>query len=263
MASVTFESLHFSFSERNGAWLGRARSGGSGNFVDFIGFGTIVAIVTALISRIINFRSLSCFLTLISDVLVSIRFNHAVAVGRVRSISGLGRFLVIRGLGCGLGPVFAHIGIVVPVGLPVRLGASIFPVDVGSILLVVSVTSVIVPVRLNIPHLGVPSLGVPSLGAPSLVGPALSVSPLDVPSLGVRSLLIPPLSVPSLGVPSLVVPPLIVPSLIVAPILISPCALTNCDPDTIILSPTSKYPLEYLDYVDLHQTYCATGMMTG
>lgn len=217
MASVTFESLHFSFSERNGAWLGRARSG-----------GTIVAIVTALTSRIVNFRSLSCFLTLISDVLVSIRFNYAVAVGGVRSISGLGGFLVIRGLGCGLGPVFTPIGIVVPVGLPVRLGASIFPVEVGSILLVISVTSVIVPVRLGIPPLGVPSLDVPSLGAPSLVGPALSVPPLDVPSL---------------GVPSLVVPPLIVPSLIVAPILISPCALTNCDPDTIILSPTSKYTL--------------------
>lgn len=215
---MTFKSLHFSFSGGYGAWLGRARSRGSGSFVDFVGFSTIVAIVTTVVSRIINFRSLGCFLTLTSDVLVSIRFDYAVAVGGLRSISGLGGFLVIRGLGCGFAPVFGPIGIVIPVGLPVRLGASIFPVRVGSILLVVRVTSVIVPVRLGVPPLGVPPLGVLPLG-------------------------VPPLGVSPLGVPSLVVPPLSVLSLIVAPILISSCALTNCDPDTIILSPTSKYPL--------------------
>lgn len=263
VAIVTLESLHFSFSERDGAWLGRARSRGSGSFIDFIRFGTIVAIVTALISRIISFMRLGCFLTLTSDVLVSIRFNYAVAVGGLRSIGGLGGFLVIRGLGCGGAPVFAPIraaigiGIVVPVGLPVRLGASIFPIGVGSILFVVGITSGIVPIRSSSILVIVPVAFSASAGSVALPGSISSISftvrigavvvtsrvtSLAVPILVIPALVVPTLFVSPLGVPSLVAAPRIT-SLLVPPILISPCALTDCDPDTIILSPTSKYPL--------------------
>lgn len=238
--------------------MGRARSRGSGSFIDFIGFGTIVAIVTALISRVINYMRLGCFLTLTSDVLVSIRFSYAVAVGGLRSISGLGGFPVIRGLGCGVAPVFAPIraaigiGIVVPVGLPVRFGASIFPIGVGSILFVVSITSTIVPIRSGSILVIVPVAFSASIGSVALPGSVSSISftvrigavvvTSRVTPLAVPARVVPTLFVPPLGVPSLVVAPRIT-SLLVPPILISPFALTDCDPDTIILSPTSKYPL--------------------
>lgn len=243
--------------------MGRARSRGSGSFIDFTGFGTIVAIVTALISRVINYMRLGCFLTLTSDVLVFIRFNYAVAVGGLRSISGLGGFLVIRGLGCGVAPVFAPIraaigiGIVVPVGLPVRFGASIFPIGVGSILFVVSITSIIVPIRSGSVLVIVPVAFSASIGSVALPGSVSSISftvrigavvvtsrvtSLAVPILVIPALVVPTLFVPPLGVPSLVVAPRIT-FLLVPPILISPFALTDCDPDTIILSPTSEYPL--------------------
>lgn len=248
--------------------MGRARSRGSGSFIDFIGFGTVVAIVTALISRSISYMRLGCFLTITSDILVSIRFNYAAAAGGLRCISRLGGFLVIRGLGCGVAPVFAHIraaigiGVVDPVGLPVRLGASIFAIGVGSILFVVSITSVIVPVRSGSILVIVPVALSASTGSVALPGSVSSISftvrigavvvtssvtslavpILVIPALVVPTLFVPPLGVPPLGVPSLVVAPSIT-SLIVPPILISPCALTDCDPDAIILSPPSKYSL--------------------
>lgn len=240
--------------------MGRARSRGSGSFVDFIGFGNIVAVVTTLISRILKFMRFSCFLTLTSDVLVSIRLNYAIAVGGPRSIRGLGRFLVIRGLGCAVAPVFAPIraaigiGIVVPVGLSVRLGASIFPIGLGSVLFLARITGVIVPVRsgsiLVIIPVAVSASSVSSISFTIRISAVVitsSVSSLGFTSLAVPILVIPALVIPTLfifplGVPSLAVAPSIT-SLIIPPSLIGPCALTDCDPDTIILRSTSRYPL--------------------